>query len=88
MLSNSKMMMINFTDFSKSVYHLKKQKIILKKELNSLNEYNIIRDIYKPQTPERTLRSAILFGVILGFFSGIIFGVIRQLNRLSKEHLT
>lgn len=85
MLSNTDAVTINSTDFSKNLIDLKKCQLELEEEINEIGLYKIIRDIYKPETPERKLASSILFGVILGFFIGVVFGVIHQLNKLSKS---
>jgi flagellar biosynthesis regulator FlbT len=85
MLLNTDAVTINSTDFSKNLVDLKKYQIELEKEISEIGVYKIIRDIYKPETPERKLASSILFGIILGFFLGIVIGIIHQLNKLSKS---
>ena len=85
MLLNSGTLTINSTDFSKNLIDLKNHQLKLKEKLNELGNYSTIRDIYKPDKPIRTLSSAVLFGLILGFFLSIVLGVLHQLNQLSKQ---
>ena len=87
LLSNTNSTPFNSTDFAKNLVNLRNHQSNLSRELNTLGKYKVIRDIYKPNSPQRTIKSSLLFGLILGLFLGIILSILYQLNKLSKEKI-